>query len=312
MPKELYLYSPIYDFVAENLITKLEDNKTSDVVIRMNTPGGSVFSGWGIIAKMKEHTGKIHLKVDGSVASMGSFILAYATSAEALDVSRIMIHRANGYVETPEDQKFLDDINADLRKKFALKIDEAKLKELKGIGFDEIFDSTKRIDVWLSAKEAKQIGLIDKVVKLNPVEMSAFNNAFEIAAIHNEETENSEKNKKITPMNIEKLKAEHPEVYAAVIALGIAQEKDRVGAWLAFNAIDPVAVKKGITDGKNITQTEMAEFTVTALGAKTLGEIEGKSTKAVKTEEVESKEKTDKEKQIAEFEAALDAHFGIK
>ena len=53
MAKELYLYNPIYSFVAEEVIKELNASMDDNVTLRLNTPGGSVFAGWGIIAKMK-------------------------------------------------------------------------------------------------------------------------------------------------------------------------------------------------------------------------------------------------------------------
>lgn len=313
MPKELYLYSGIYDYTAESIISSIEENAGEDITIRMNTPGGSVFSGWGIIAKMKEHTGKVHAKVDGIVASMGSMILAYAGSSEALDVSKIMIHRADMWISKPEDQTFLNMINKDFRAKLEKKIDVEKLKELKNVSMDDIFNPESRIDVWLTAKEAKSIGLIDKVVKLDPVQISAITNLMQIAAsmdINNppKQVQNSNSNK----MTIEEFKAANPEAYAQIVALGVSAEKDRVGAWLAYNKIDPEAVEKGIKEGKTLSQTESAEFAVKALSGKTLETIVAENAAEVKTDaSVTATAKTEKEKAIAEFESALDARLGI-
>lgn len=316
MAKELYLYSPIYDFVAEDLISKMEENKMEDLVIRGNTPGGSVFSGWGIIAKMKEHEGKVLMKVDGSVASMGTFILVFAPDSEALDVSKILLHRADMYINTPEDQAFLDNVNKDLKAKLIQKIDAVKLKELKGITIDDLFDPTKRLDVWLTAKEAKAVGLINRIVKLNPSEISAFNDYFKIAAQHKPEDHKPQPTN--TVMNVEEIKTKHPEVYAQIMAdgkkSGTKEEQDRVRGWEAFRTIDAEAVDKGIKSGNVITATDIAEFTAKALNPEAIKKIVASNAGVVTTEEAveEPAEKTEKAKAISSFETEVKARFGLK
>lgn len=307
MAKELYLYSPIYDFVAENLISQLEENTNEDITLRMNTPGGEVFAGWGVIAKMQEHKGKITVKIDGAVMSMGAVILPFADKVEALDVSTIMLHRASMYIENDADQVLLDTVNASLRAKLESKIDVKKLKELKGVSIKNLFEDEKRIDLFLTAKEAKAIGLIDKINTINPKELKAFNEKmFSIAAKHEPITT-------LNPikMTIEKLKAENPDVFAQILALGVAQEKDRVEAILVFNEIDPVAVKAAVEGGKNLTQKQMADFALKAMSVKTLEAIKKDSEGNIITDET-STVKTEKENTLADFEKSLDASLKLK
>jgi len=295
MPKELYLYSPVYDFVAQDLIASIQEFISEEVTLRVNTPGGSVFSTWGIIAKMKEH-GNVSIKVDGAAMSSGANMLLYATNVEALDVSKFLFHRADMYVANPEDQAFLDDINKDLKAKMKMKINAAKFKEITDYSIDELFDSTKRIDVVLSAKEMKEIGIVTKINKLTPADVTAFNNKmFAVAASVAASVEAKEEVKiekpiiKINKMTIEALKAEHPELFNSIIALGVAKEKDRTGAWLAFVDVDAEAVSKGIKDGVELSATAMAELSRKSFSAKALKDIEADSTKDVKTEEVKGK-----------------------
>lgn len=302
--KELYLYSPIYDFSAEQLIAAMEENSGSDIVIRVNTPGGSVFSGWGIIAKMLEREGKTTIKVDGTAMSMGAVLLPFADRVEALDVTMIMLHRADMYISSPEDQAFLDKVNKSLRAKLEAKINVEKLKEITGSSMDDIFNSEKRIDIFLTAKQAKQIGLVDKINSVDPKELSALHNKmFSVAATHTPIKETTIKN---TTMTLEKLKAEYPAIFAEAVALGVAQEKDRVEACLTFIEIDAVGVKAAIESGKPLSQKQMADFSLKAVSAATLKKIETESTTIVKTKEVEAV-KTDAEKKLAAFEAEVDA-----
>lgn len=316
MAKELYLYSHIYDFVAESFIAQMEANKTEDVVIRGNTPGGNVFAGWGMIAKIQEHEGKVKMKVDGYVASMGTIVLAFVDDTEALDVSRIHLHRADGYVNSPEDQKFLDGVNKDLRAKLTSKIDADKFSEITGKTIDDLFDSKERIDVWLTAKQAKQVGLIKKIVKLDPTEIAAINRMSIAASIEPPKPE-TKVNKNMT---LEELKAQHPALYAQIVAEGktagktegTEEERNRIKGWEAFRAIDAAAVDAGIKSGKSITMTEIAEFNAKALSPESLKKLAAEAAPAVTTAEVSEKEKTEKEKKVSDFAALVNANLGRK
>lgn len=330
MATELYLYDSVNQWSAEALIEKIESSRDDEVVVRVNTPGGSVFAGWGIIAKMREH-GNVTIKVDGTAMSMGAFMLAFADKVEALDVSKIMIHRASMYVSNPEQQAFLDGVNKDLRAKFTKKINDEKLRELKGVGIKEIFEAENRMDVFLTAKEAKQIGLVDKIVTYTPEEAKAFSERlFNVAATGNSNTveESNSKNQKSNKMTLEELKANHPSLYAQAVAegkeQGIAEQKEITAAWNEFADVDPEAVKKGIESGVAPTQKEVIAFlrkenTPTAeatqeeqeeaaaeVEALEEGAAEPTSTEAPATEvEAENKE-------LAELEAAVDAELGIE
>jgi ATP-dependent Clp protease protease subunit len=302
MAKEIYLYSGIYSSTAESIVSQLEEYMNQLVSLRLNTPGGSVSAGWGMVAKMKEH-GNVTIQVDGQAASMGAYLLPYAKKVIALDVSRIMIHKASGYVENDEGQRLLDGMNADLKAALSKKINVAKLKEITGYTLDDVFDSATPIDVWLTGPQAKEVGLVDEIVKMNPEEATAFDNMMSRIA-----AETSVSPTKIqtpnTTMSIDEIRAKHPELYAQIVATGRDQERDRVGAWLAFVDVDAVAVKKGVEDGKAISQTAMADLMRKSFSKETIASAESDAAKAVATTTEEPVVKTEAQAKISEFEAA--------
>lgn len=303
MPKELYLYSPIYDFVAQDLIQAIEDNSDEDITLRINSPGGGVFANYGICAKATEH-GNITAKVDGAAMSSATNLLLYVKKAEALDVSTFVLHRADMYVETPEQQAFLDRINKDLRAKMLKKLNADKFKEITGLSIDDLFDSEKRIDVTLNAKQAKQIGLIQKINVLTPAEVTAFNNKlFAVAAVV-EEDKSKTKN-----MTIEQFKKDHPEVFAMAVAQGVEAgkkaEKDRVEACLVFLELDAVGVKAAIESGENLSAKQMAEFSLKANSPEKLEALKKEGETTVTTTEVAAT------KEAQEAKAASDAMAGV-
>lgn len=306
MAKELYLYNPIYDFVAEDLISAIEDNMGSPITIRENTPGGNVFATFGICAKMIEH-GDVTIKVDGAAMSSGANLLPYAKYVECLDVSTFLLHRADMYCESESDKQFLAKINTDLRAKLELRVDADKFKKVCGCTMDEMFNAETRVNVTLDAKQAKSIGLVNKINKLTPAEMTAFNNKmYQVAAIIEEP-----KQEIFSKMTIDKLKAENPDLYKQIFDLGVEAEKDRVEACLVYNEIDPKAVKEAIESGKPLTAKQMAELNLKSFNVQALKSLENDNPEAVVTTE-ETKVKTEKEKQLAQFEASAKGHLNLK
>jgi len=73
MAKEVLLYGEMYSWSARDFISAVEDAKGSDLSVRVNSMGGDVDYGYGMIAKFKEFEGKKSVKVDGSAASMAAF-----------------------------------------------------------------------------------------------------------------------------------------------------------------------------------------------------------------------------------------------
>ena len=75
----------------------------------------------------------------------------------------------------------------------------------------------------------------------------------------------SELNLKINyNMTSEQLKQEHPSVYASIVGVGVAQERDRVGSWLAHHDTDSAIVIEGINSGKEINSTAREQLLVKA------------------------------------------------
>lgn len=313
MAKELYLYSYIYGDVAQGLIAQMEEFKSEDIVLRVNSGGGSVTSGWGIIAKMIE-IGGVKLKVDGAADSMAFVMALFADDVEALDVTTFTAHRADMYAPTPEVQEWLNERNADIRKKMESKIDPLKWLQVTGVTFDQLFDPSKRIDVNLTAKQAKQLGIVSKINKITPSEIAAFNErVFGLAASATTPTPIHVLSKPKT-MDLNTLKAEHPALFASVVEIGVSKERDRVGAWATFMSIDPEACTKGIKEGTEVTNTVMAEMTVKGINANTLQKIEASSAPKVETGATSKegqKELTAEEKEKADFEAELDRRLGL-
>jgi len=329
MAKELLIYGGINAYSSALFVEKLaEVAAEDDLVVRINTPGGEPEYAWGMIARFAEHKGKKTVKVDGKAMSMGAFWACYADEVEALDVSEFMVHRA-AYPKwfesdpeyfTAELRANMERVNKSLRKALEAKIDVAAFEAMKGVKVADLFSIDGRPEVYLSAQEAKKIGLVSRIVKITPAITAEVDSYTALAARQEIEVPAPAKAATVPPVSISspnnnkmtlaELKAQHPEAYAAAVQVGVDQEKDRVEACLVFIDIDPTAVKTAIESGKPLSSKQMAEFSLKAAAPAALKTLEKEAAPAATTEEVEAA-KTAKEKEISDFEAAARKELGI-
>lgn len=312
MTKELLLYTGIYSYTAETIISDIEANKGNDIVMRVNSPGGDVFSGWGIIAKMIEHSksgNKLTLKIDGIAASMAASISLFADSVEALDVSRFLFHRADMYVSSPEDQAFLNSVNQDLKNKMSSKVDSDLMKEITGYSIDDIFDPEKRLDVWINAKDAKKLGIVNKINKISTSLEASMMLPNLVAYTDLNSNQNKQNNKK--KMELSELKAQHPDLCKALVDEAIKAERDRVGAFMKFLDVDSNSVISNIESGKDITMVDIADYSAKKANISALAELEKNNAQTTDTTQSDTT-KTDEESKKEAFHKSLEAKLGIK
>lgn len=341
MAKDILMYGYIGEYSARDFFEKIaeaqKENEDEELVFRINTDGGNPQFGWGMLAKMNEVDNK-KVKVDGAANSMGAFACLYCEDVEAVDTAEFCIHRAaHSYEAYPEyfddlEQKRLANINSKLKKAFKARVDLEKFEEITGKTIEDIFSMDSRVEVTLTAEEAKQCGFINSVVKLTPKrkqEIAAFKESATVdtkvdgpkdkKAPIKANQEKSNPTQKKDHMTLEELKAQHPALYNAAFEAGekagVKKENDRVMAWKAFDAIDAKKVNEGITKGEELTTRHMAEFQATAMSSDYLSKLKKDSAKEVTTEA--NKDNVDptldaKAKEIATFGSEIDAHLGVK
>jgi len=327
MPKELLIYGQIYSQSTIDFINGMNEiGEDDELSVRVSSEGGDVLYGFGMIAKFNEHKGSKIVKVDGKAYSMGLFFCAYADNVEALDTSKFLLHRA-AYSEwfedsvyfTPELKAQLVEVNKQLMDAFKAKVDVAKFEELKGVKLKDVFSMDSRIDVFLNAQEAKQIGLINKIVKITPQKMNAINSEMnriaasfsgvqEIVPMEATIIESQTKNNK--EMTVEEFKKAHPEAVKAMNDEAVKTEQDRVNAWLKFNDVDAKAVAEGIASGENISQTAMADFSKKMFAAQALEKIGAEAAPVVETKE-EKPSGEAKKTELEVFEAKIAGNLGL-
>jgi len=267
MTKEILLYSPIYSFTAADFIEQMEANKGNDITVRMNCPGGEVYGAYGMYAKYAEHTKGKTLKVDGMAKSGGFFFCVYADDVECLDVSDFMIHRAaypswmeeDPEIFTDEVKAQLTKINTSLQAATEAKIAPATFHLITGVTLDEVFSLNSRIDVNITAAQAKEMGLVNRVNALTPAkknEIHALASSYGVAAFSTEPVLTQTTN----IMTSADFKAANPAAYDAIVKEGADAEKMRVSSLMVFHDVDPKAVAEAIENGGTLTPKMTAEF----------------------------------------------------
>ena len=162
----LFLGQEVTDGVANSLVAQMlyldSEDSTKPIYLYINSPGGSVTAGLAIYDTMKYVKSDVVTICVGLAASMGAFLLSAGTKNKrlALPHSRIMIHQPLGGTS----QRQASDI--EIEAKEILRIKEMlnrEMSEMTGQPFEKIEKDTDR-DYFLSAEEAKQYGLIDRVI----------------------------------------------------------------------------------------------------------------------------------------------------
>ena len=147
--------------VAQLLFLESED-PGKDINLYINSPGGSVTAGWAIYDTMKYIKCDVSTICLGMAASMGAFLLAGGTKCKrmALPNAEIMIHQPLGGAQgQASDIKIAAEHILKTKANLNRVLSENTGKPLEVIEVD-----TDR-DNWLSAKEAMEYGLIDKVIE---------------------------------------------------------------------------------------------------------------------------------------------------
>lgn len=147
--------------VAQLLFLEAED-PDKDINIYINSPGGSVTAGMAIYDTMRYIKPDISTICVGMAASMGAFLLAAGTEGKryCLPNAEIMIHQPLGGVKgQAEDIR----IHAEWILKTREKLNRI-LSENTGQPFEKVAADTDR-DNFMSAEEAAEYGIIDKVIK---------------------------------------------------------------------------------------------------------------------------------------------------
>ncbi|MBW4673462.1 MAG: ATP-dependent Clp protease proteolytic subunit [Desmonostoc geniculatum HA4340-LM1] len=165
----IFLGEEIDDKIANEIIAFLlyldSEDPGKDIYIYINSPGGMVTSGLAIYDTMQHIKSDVVTICTGLAASMGSFLLAGGAKGKrlALPHSRIMIHQPSGGTRGQAS-----DIEIEAREILRIR------NQLNQIYADNTGQTIAKIekdmdrDFFMSAQEAKEYGLIDRVIEERP------------------------------------------------------------------------------------------------------------------------------------------------
>ncbi len=161
----IFLGEEIDDDLANSIVAQLllldSENSEKDIMLYINSPGGVITAGMAIYDTIKSIRSDVCTICLGEAASMGAFLLSAGTKGKrmALPSARIMIHQPLGGAQGQATDIELE-AKEILRMKSML---NGLLSEHTGQPIEKIQEDTER-DHYMSAQEAVEYGLIDKVI----------------------------------------------------------------------------------------------------------------------------------------------------
>lgn len=231
------------DVGSKRFAQDMQTLRGKNVKIRINSVGGSVFTGQAIYSTMKQHDKKVTVYIDGLAASAASLVAMAGDEVIMPSNAMIMIHNpwTIGMGESKDFRKLADDLD---------KIRDSILvtyEEKTGMSREELTDLMDE-ETWLTAAEAKEYGFADTIessmqvaasigggqmtvngVSFNMDRFKVLPSALVKAAAEKPKqpqpkeepagTQSASRTEDV--MDIEKLKAEHPDLHKQIMDAGL-------------------------------------------------------------------------------------------
>jgi ATP-dependent Clp endopeptidase proteolytic subunit ClpP len=214
-----------------NLLTKAKNDGYSKINLRIHSPGGSVSEGLAIYNVIQNLGLQVVAYIDGIAASMASVMMLACDEVYASKLARVMTHQARAGVQGTASQ--LREVATQLEstnEQFA-EIYATKAKKDKKWVMENWLPDGK--DVWFTAKQALEAGLVDKIVEPpvkidtskkaeSDVEIFAmYDEAFESFGQASQESNDSNSNSNPTTMEI---KLSRQQALLLLTALGVSMQ----------------------------------------------------------------------------------------
>src|SRR4030095_6877631 len=169
MDRIIFLGYPINEEVANIITAQLlfldSTDRTRDINMYINSPGGTVYSGLGVYDTLQYVTPDVATICIGMAASMACVLLGAGTKGKraALKHARVMMHQPSGAIGGQAS-----DIEITVKEIRKLKSELYEIVNFHtGRSVEQIEVDFDR-DRWMTATEAKEYGLVDEVLLINP------------------------------------------------------------------------------------------------------------------------------------------------
>lgn len=165
---DVYIYGVVgWDNSSRGLIRQIKEHENlATITVHINTVGGFIGEGLGILNTLRKHKAQVTTEIDGYALSMGSIIMRAADAGRVRMASNalVMIHRAQGgnWGDAGDLRK-----EADILEKHEKAL-IAEYKRATNLGDDKIQEMLNA-ETWFTADEALEIGLIDEIT--DPVDI---------------------------------------------------------------------------------------------------------------------------------------------
>ena len=147
--------------VVQAQLMYLDSVEKKDITLHINSPGGSVLSGLGMVDVMRYINSDVQTINTGMAASMGSILLSSGTKGKraSLNFSKVMIHQVSSGASGHVEDNRISQMESEKYNYVLFKM----LAENSGKSFDEVLESARR-DKWLNSQEALDFGFIDEII----------------------------------------------------------------------------------------------------------------------------------------------------
>jgi len=241
----------IYDYFAipatspgkvNTAIDRALRNQDGELLVVVNSGGGSVFSAAEIYTALKSFNGKVKVQIVGMAASAASVISMAGQHVEMSPVAQLMIHNAStsawgDYNEMDATSEFLQKVNQTITNAYRSKTSKTE---------EELLQMMNRT-TWMTASEAKETGFIDAIMFENELDAVASikHPSLVEGAIPKSVLDQLRQQLKVDPMNstmnsitqneegsqkmdLETLKNEHPELVNQIEKAAVNNERQRI------------------------------------------------------------------------------------
>jgi len=161
----IFLSTEIDDYVCNIIkaqLMYLEMESDDDIEIYIDSPGGSVYSGLGLLDVMDYVKPDIVTINTGLAASMAAVVLCSGTKGKrkSLKRSRTMIHQPlgyGGYAQASDMEIEAKEINSLKKELYEI------ISDRTGQTYDKVYTDSDR-DYWMTSQDAKKYGMIDEII----------------------------------------------------------------------------------------------------------------------------------------------------
>jgi len=147
--------------VVQAQLMYLDSVEKKDIKMHIDSPGGSVLAGLGMVDVMRYINSDVETINTGMAASMGSILLSSGTKGKrsSLNFSKVMIHQVSSGAQGHVQDNRISQMESEKYNYILFKM----LAENSGKEFDFVLEAARR-DKWLNAYEALEFGFIDEVI----------------------------------------------------------------------------------------------------------------------------------------------------